>query len=88
MYTFWGDERVHRLVASFHEAGKATTMNERAQEPKPEARRGPRGKKGKADGEAEVLATIAAMPASDRAMAERLHPLIKDSVPELSPKTW
>jgi uncharacterized protein YdhG (YjbR/CyaY superfamily) len=63
-------------------------MKERAQELRAEARRGPRGKKIKADGEADVLAKIAEMQASDRAMAERLHSLIKDSAPELSPKTW
>ena len=28
------------------------------------------------------------MPESDRAMAERLHALIKASAPELSPRTW
>ncbi len=42
----------------------------------------------KADGEAEVLAVISAMPAADRAMAERLHAIIKASAPVLSPKTW
>jgi uncharacterized protein YdhG (YjbR/CyaY superfamily) len=42
----------------------------------------------KADSEAEVLAVISAMPAADRAMAERLHAIIKASAPVLSPKTW
>ena len=42
----------------------------------------------KADGEAEVLAVISAMPAPDRALAERLHAIIKASAPVLSPKTW
>ena len=41
-----------------------------------------------ADAEAEVLAKIAEMPESDRAMAERLHAVIKASAPILSPKTW
>jgi len=41
-----------------------------------------------ADGEAEVLAAIAAMPGSDRAIAERLHALIKASAPTLSPRLW
>jgi uncharacterized protein YdhG (YjbR/CyaY superfamily) len=44
--------------------------------------------KGKQDGEADVLAKIAEMGDSDRAMAERLHALIKDSAPELSSRTW
>jgi uncharacterized protein YdhG (YjbR/CyaY superfamily) len=57
-------------------------MKERVQELKA----GPRV--GKADGESEVLAKIAAMPAPDRAMAERLHAIIKASAPALSAKTW
>jgi uncharacterized protein YdhG (YjbR/CyaY superfamily) len=63
-------------------------MRERAQELKADARRGPRGKKDKADGEADVLAKIAAMPKPDRAMAKRLHTIIKASAPALSPRTW
>ncbi|TMC02738.1 MAG: hypothetical protein E6J41_29390 [Chloroflexi bacterium] len=41
-----------------------------------------------ADGESEVLAKIAEMREPDRAMAERLHALVRASAPELSPKTW
>ena len=41
-----------------------------------------------ADGESAVLAKIAAMSAPDRAMAQRLHALIKASAPVLSPKLW
>ena len=55
-------------------------MRERAQELKAEAR--------KADGESVVLAKIAEMPGPDRAMAERLHAIVKASAPTLSPKTW
>jgi len=55
-------------------------MRERAREVKAAA--------GKADGESDVLAKIAEMPASDRAMAKRLHALVKASAPALSPKTW
>ena len=51
---------------------------------KKSARPGARG----ADGESEVLARIAAMPAPDRAMAERLHALIKSSAPELTARLW
>jgi uncharacterized protein YdhG (YjbR/CyaY superfamily) len=61
-------------------------MKERAQELKADARRAPRG--GKADGERAVLAKIAEMQGPDRAMAERLHAIIKASAPALSPKTW
>ncbi len=42
----------------------------------------------KMDGESAVLAAIAAMPDPYRAMGERLHTIIKDSAPVLSPKTW
>ncbi len=61
-------------------------MRERAQELKAAARRGSRA--GKADGESDVLAKIAEMPERDRVMAERLHAIIKDSAPALSPRTW
>jgi uncharacterized protein YdhG (YjbR/CyaY superfamily) len=40
------------------------------------------------DGESAVLAKIAEMPEPDRAMAERLHAIVKASAPSLSPKTW
>jgi uncharacterized protein YdhG (YjbR/CyaY superfamily) len=61
-------------------------MKERAQELKAAARRGPRT--GNADGESDVLAKIAEMPKPDRAMAKRLHAIIKASAPALSPRTW
>jgi uncharacterized protein YdhG (YjbR/CyaY superfamily) len=61
-------------------------MRERAQELKAGARRGSRA--GEADGESDVLANIAEMPEPDRAMAERLHAIIKASAPALSPRTW
>jgi len=63
-------------------------MKERAQELKADARRGPRGKKDKADGEGDVLAKIAEMREPDRAMGERLHAVIKASAPALSPRLW
>jgi uncharacterized protein YdhG (YjbR/CyaY superfamily) len=59
-------------------------MKARAQELKAEAR----ADKDKAEGESAVLAAIAAMPEPDRAMAKRLHAIIKASAPALSPKTW
>ena len=55
-------------------------MKERAQELKAEAN--------KADGESALLEKIAEMAEADRAMAERLHAIIKASAPALSPKTW
>ena len=59
-------------------------MKERARELKAEARRG----KNRAAGESDVLAKIAEMQGPERAMAERLHTIIKASAPALSPKTW
>jgi uncharacterized protein YdhG (YjbR/CyaY superfamily) len=59
-------------------------MRERAQELKAEAR----ANKKKAEGESALLAKIAEMQEPDRAMAERLHAIIKASAPALSPKTW
>jgi uncharacterized protein YdhG (YjbR/CyaY superfamily) len=38
--------------------------------------------------EAEVLANIAAMPEPDRVIAERLHTIVKDNAPALSPRLW
>ena len=61
-------------------------MRERAQELKAAARPDPRA--GKAGEESAVLAKIAAMPAPDRTMGERLHAIIKASAPALSPKLW
>ncbi len=58
-------------------------MRERAEEVKAAKRRG-----GKADGEADVLAKIAEMPASDRALAERVHAIVKANAPGLAPRTW
>ncbi len=59
-------------------------MKERAKELKAEAR----ANKNKAEGESDVLAKIAEMPEPERAMARRLHEIIKASAPVLSPKTW
>ena len=59
-------------------------MKERAQELKAEAG----ANKDKADGESDVLAKIAEMPEPERAMAKRLHAIIKASAPALAPKTW
>jgi len=76
-------------------SGKATegftdeehaAIKERARELKATARRGPRASSG--DGASEVLAKIAEMQERDRAMAERLHALITEIAPSLSPRTW
>ena len=61
-------------------------MKERARELKAEARRAARADK--ADGESDVLAKIAEMQPADRALAKRLHAIIKATAPDLSPRTW
>jgi len=65
-------------------AAEKAAMKARAQELKAEASEN----KEKASGESAVLAAIAAMSPHDRAIGKRLHALIKESAPDLSPKTW
>jgi uncharacterized protein YdhG (YjbR/CyaY superfamily) len=69
--------------AGFSEEEKAA-MKAHAKELKAEAL----ADKNKAEGEAAALAAIAAMKEPDRSIATRLHALIKDNAPALSPKTW
>jgi uncharacterized protein YdhG (YjbR/CyaY superfamily) len=61
-------------------AEERAAMRERAKELKSSAN--------EAAGESDVLAKIAEMPERDRAMAERLHAIVKASAPALSPRTW
>jgi uncharacterized protein YdhG (YjbR/CyaY superfamily) len=61
-------------------AEERAAMKERARELKAAAN--------EADAERDVLEKIAEMKGSDRAMAERIHAIIKDSAPALSAKTW
>ena len=63
----------------FTDEEKAAMMD-RVQEQKIAAR--------KAEGESDLLAKIAEMPAPDRALGKRLHAIIKASAPSLSPTTW
>ena len=67
----------------FSDEEKAS-MRERAKELKAEAR----VNKNRADGERALLAAIAAMKGSDRAMAKRLHAIVTAAAPDLWPKTW
>jgi uncharacterized protein YdhG (YjbR/CyaY superfamily) len=62
-------------------------MKARAKEQKDEARRGKDQAAAEA-AEADALAKIAEMPASDRAMAERIHAIVKANAPALAAKTW
>lgn len=70
----------------FIEAERAA-MVERAREAKAEKRRLSKEEKA-ALAEKEVLDKIAEMPESDRVMAERIHAIVRETAPELAPKTW
>jgi uncharacterized protein YdhG (YjbR/CyaY superfamily) len=61
-------------------ADERAAMKERARELKAEAR--------KADGEKILLEKVAEMPEPDRSMAKRLHEIVKETAPDLTPKTW
>ena len=69
--------KVSNLLSDEERAAMKETLNERK-----------RALSGEGDGESDVLAKIAEMPEPDRAMAKRLHAVIKDSAPALSPKTF
>lgn len=72
-----------KTAKGFTDEEKAA-MQERARELKAEAR----ANRKKADGESDLLAKIAEMPEPERARAARLHEIIKESAPDLMPKTW
>ena len=78
-----GTPAINKKSGGFTDEERAA-MKARAQELKAEAR----ANKEKADGESDVLAAIAAMQEPDRAMAKRLHAIIKASAPALSPRLW
>lgn len=59
-------------------------MKEYVQERRAEARKD----KGDKDGERDLLAKVNSMKGSDRAMAKKLHGIVKDVAPDLSPRTW
>ena len=61
-------------------AEERAAMKERAQELKAEA--------AKADGTKALLAKIAEMKGTDRDLATRIHAIVMDAAPSLSPKTW
>ena len=81
-----GPQKSARSTTAIGKASKGFTEDERAamRERVQELKAAPRA--GKAGEESAVLEKIAAMPAPDRTMGERLHAIIKASAPELSPK--
>ena len=80
-----GTSRHTKAPSRFTDEEQAA-MRERAQELRAAARGGTR--RHEAEGENDVLAKIAEMPGPDRAMAERIHAIIKANAPALSPRTW
>ena len=78
--------KVTQKPAKGFTAEEKDAMKERAKELRAAARRGPRADK--ADGESAVLAKIAEMPESDRALGQSLHAVIKASAPALAPRLW
>ncbi|MFZ5878300.1 MAG: iron chaperone [Chloroflexota bacterium] len=72
-----------KTTESFSAEEKAA-MKARARELKAEERAG----RNREEGEKAVFAAIAQMAESDRVMAARLHEIITDSAPDLTPKTW
>jgi len=73
------EEKTAKASAGFSAEEKAA-MKDRALELKADAK--------KANGEKALLEKVAEMSPTDRAIAERLHAIIKSTVPGLSPKTW
>ena len=71
---------------STRKASEALTAEERAALKETVAER--RAAAGKEEGESALLAKIAEMKGSDRAMAKRIHAIVTTSAPNLSPKTW
>jgi uncharacterized protein YdhG (YjbR/CyaY superfamily) len=85
-----GTQKSGRSTTVINKKSKGFTDEERAamKERSRELKAAARAEKDKAAGESEVLAKIAEMPKPDRAIAERLHAIVKASAPGLSPRTW
>jgi uncharacterized protein YdhG (YjbR/CyaY superfamily) len=65
-------------------AEERAAMKERAAELRAEGRKGAK----KADGLEALLDRIATMDPADRALAERVHVVVSETAPALTPKTW
>jgi len=73
-------------VAAKKPAKKGFTAEERAA--MKERARELKAARSKEEAERDVLAKIAEMPKADRALAKRIHEIVKATAPSLSPKTW
>ncbi|GHO45997.1 iron chaperone [Ktedonospora formicarum] len=76
-------ETTNKKYKGFSDEERAA-MKERAKEQKAEAR----ANKNREEGENDVLTKITALPEPDRAMAARIHEIIKENAPVLAPRTW
>jgi uncharacterized protein YdhG (YjbR/CyaY superfamily) len=65
-------------------ADERAAMKERAAELKRQAK----GKATREEGERDILAKIAEMPAPDKAIAKRIHEIVSKTAPDLVPRTW
>jgi uncharacterized protein YdhG (YjbR/CyaY superfamily) len=74
------EKKTAKKSSSGFTAEERAAMRERARELK--------AAKGKADSEKDVLAKIAEMKGSDRDMAKRIHAIVKETAPDLVPRTW
>lgn len=72
-----------RKSAASGDGSKGFTKAERAA-----MRERARELKGKAEGESAILEKIAEMPKADRVIAERVHAIVKETAPDLMPRTW
>lgn len=77
------NKKVAKTVKGFSDEERKA-MRERAQELAAESR----SNKNKSQGESDVLEAIAKMSEPDQSIAKRLHVLIKEAAPTLTPKTW
>jgi uncharacterized protein YdhG (YjbR/CyaY superfamily) len=75
-----------RASADRNAAGESWTKEERAA--MKERARELKASKNRAEGEKDLLAKIAEMKGSDRAMAKRLHEIVTATAPDLWPRTW
>jgi uncharacterized protein YdhG (YjbR/CyaY superfamily) len=79
--------RAQQRSARSTKASNGFTDDERAAM-KERSREAKAASAGSADGERDVLAKIAEMSERDRAMAQRIHAIVKATAPDLTPRTW
>ncbi|HET7677247.1 MAG TPA: DUF1801 domain-containing protein [Candidatus Limnocylindrales bacterium] len=81
------DKKTARRTSAKDDASGKFTDEER-EAMKERARELKAARAGKADGEGDLLAKIAELPQPDRALAERIHAIVRGAAPDLAPRTW